>query len=250
MKWIMTIPIAAVITTLALCQNNSVVVKKNTDPHQHKSFAVLELFTSEGCSSCPSADRLLPVLAKEDSDIIVLSFHVDYWDNLGWKDAFSNASYTERQRQYAEQLHLESIYTPQLVINGRYELVGSNRQQAESIIQKVQEEAATAEIKITDTKKQDRNLTISCHLEGDIKNTQLLAALLQKHAERKIGAGENKGAILIHTNVVRSFIKNDAKPEMNVSLKIPSELKDGEWQLVLYLQKKSDLKITSAEVYP
>jgi hypothetical protein len=248
MKWKLIIPIIAVVTALSFCQSNSATIQKKSATHNSKAFAVLELFTSEGCSSCPSADKLLPVLAEEDSNIITLSFHVDYWDNLGWKDAFSDALFTERQRQYAEQFHLESIYTPQLVINGQYELVGSNKQKAESFIKKVQQESSTAEIKINDVKKQDQTLSISCHLEGDIKNAELLTALVQKHAERKIGGGENRGATLQHTNVVRSFIKNDAKSNMNFSMKIPTDLKDTEWQLVIYLQRKSDLKIISAKI--
>jgi hypothetical protein len=214
-----------------------------------RSFALLELFTSEGCSSCPSADRLLPEFINEDSNIIVLSFHVDYWDNLGWKDVFSNSSYTERQRQYAEQLHLESIYTPQLIINGLHEMVGSNRQKAESFIKRVQEEKPLSEIKINSVSEQEHQLEINCHIEGDIKNIKLLAALVQKHAERKIGAGENKGATLMHTNVVRSFAENNVAPEMHFKINIPSDLIDGEWKLILYTQRKSDLKITSAASY-
>src|SRR5258705_2813519 len=80
--------------------------------------AVLELFTSEGCSSCPPADNLLPELTKLDSGIIPLSFHVDYWNRLGWTDPFSNPDYSDRQRKYADHWRLESVYTPELVING------------------------------------------------------------------------------------------------------------------------------------
>src|SRR5262245_43259594 len=88
---------------------------------------ILELFTSEGCSSCPPADKLLPELTKLGSNIIPISFHVDYWNRLGWVDPFSSSNYSDRQRKYGEQFKLESIYTPQLVVNGEYELVGSNR---------------------------------------------------------------------------------------------------------------------------
>jgi hypothetical protein len=249
MKWGTTILIAVVITTLAFCQTNSTVVNKTIAQTQRKSFVVLELFTSEGCSSCPSADRLLPEFMKIDSNVIPLSFHVDYWDNLGWKDAFSNASYTERQKHYAEQLHLESIYTPQLIINGQYEMVGSDRQKAEGFIKKVQEEKPVAEIKIGSVKEEKQQLDISCRLEGNFKNSNLIAALVQKRAERKIGAGENKGALLTHTNVVRSFAENNTAPEMYFKMEIPPDLKDGEWKLILYTQTKTDLKITGATFY-
>lgn len=112
---------------------------KNISTNNYNGVSVIELFTSEGCSSCPSADRLLPQLAKLDSNIFALSFHVDYWNYLGWKDPFSSAVFSERQRQYARNLRLKTIYTPQLVINGKYELVGSNRIAAESKIRRKKE---------------------------------------------------------------------------------------------------------------
>ena len=91
-------------------------------------FAVVELFTSEGCSSCPPADELVARIQKENSDqpVYILSFHVDYWNNLGWKDPFSSAAYSKRQKEYANRLNLQSIYTPQVIVNGRTEFVGSD----------------------------------------------------------------------------------------------------------------------------
>src|SRR5580704_2729726 len=92
-----------------------------------KGFAVVELFTSEGCSSCPPADALIAAVQQEDKDlpVYILAFHVDYWDRLGWKDAFSEGACSDRQRQYAAWLNLNSVYTPQVVVNGRKEFVGS-----------------------------------------------------------------------------------------------------------------------------
>lgn len=98
------------------------------------NVAVVELFTSEGCSSCPPADKLLRTIQAESKDVYVLSYHVDYWDRLGWKDPFSQAAFTERQRDYAQQFNLESIYTPQVVINGVKEFVGSDEQRLRSIL--------------------------------------------------------------------------------------------------------------------
>src|ERR1700761_5494846 len=92
-----------------------------------KGFAVVELFTSEGCSSCPEADELIARVQQRDRDlpVYVLAYHVDYWDRLGWKDAFSDAAYTDRQKRYASWLKVTSIYTPQVVVNGQTEFVGS-----------------------------------------------------------------------------------------------------------------------------
>ena len=106
---------------------------KNTAPAALKqaknlSPSVVELFTSEGCSSCPSAEKLVAVAQNEFGDnTIVLSYHVDYWDRLGWKDSFSKRAYSDRQRQYAEHLNLQSVYTPQAIVNGKTEFVGSNK---------------------------------------------------------------------------------------------------------------------------
>src|SRR5450755_3698233 len=101
----------------------------------HKNVAVLELFTSQGCSSCPPADRLLGTYTLREN-VIVLSFHVDYWNNLGWKDPFSSKAFTERQYNYASAIHAE-VYTPQLVINGQSEMVGSNESKISAVIKKV-----------------------------------------------------------------------------------------------------------------
>ena len=90
------------------------------------SFAIIELFTSEGCSSCPAADKTVAKLAQEFAGkVYILGFHVDYWNYLGWKDAFSDSKYSERQKEYAAVFKLDGVYTPQVVVNGSRELIGS-----------------------------------------------------------------------------------------------------------------------------
>lgn len=212
------------------------------------SFAILELFTSEGCSSCPPADRLLPQLAASNSNIIPLSFHVDYWDRLGWRDPFSNSKFTDRQRLYASQFHLESIYTPQLIINGEYELVGSNRVTANTDINKALNKKPAVQITIDEVKREKDKLLVSCSLQGDLQQTEFQAALVQKHAEIKVNAGENSGAKLSHTNVVRSFLQERASEKMTLKLDIPKDLTDDNRQLILYTQQKKDLRITGVAV--
>src|ERR1700750_3357290 len=110
----------------------------------YRSFAVLELFTSEGCSSCPPADRLLPQLASADAKILPLSFHVDYWDRLGWKDPFSNAAFSERQRAYINTLKIDGAYTPQMIVNGVDECTGSDKAALGSKLNKALDVQASA----------------------------------------------------------------------------------------------------------
>jgi hypothetical protein len=131
MKTIKSLGLSACFMTilgLAACGQNNGSSKKDTAKISGKGFAVLELFTSEGCSSCPPADELLAKIQKEaqGKDIYLLAYHVDYWDRLGWKDVFSNADYSKRQEQYGRWFNSSQIYTPQLIVNGKAEFVGSN----------------------------------------------------------------------------------------------------------------------------
>lgn len=101
---------------------------KSNLENKGEGFAVVELFTSEGCSSCPPADELLADIQKETKgkNVFLLAFHVDYWDRLGWKDRFSKEQNTDRQRQYKQWLGLNVMYTPQFVINGSSEFAGNS----------------------------------------------------------------------------------------------------------------------------
>src|SRR6476659_11225578 len=160
MKWILGV----IFLGIAVFEVDKKINSGNKGHHlkrSYQSFAILELFTSEGCSSCPPADRLLPQLSSTNASIIPLSFHVDYWDRYGWKDPFSNAAFTGRQGEYAKQFKLESIYTPQLVINGAYELVGSNKASAEEDIRKSLKEKALLQLTLDNMKKENDKLSVS-----------------------------------------------------------------------------------------
>jgi len=249
MKWILSIAALATIVGFSFIHKTK-LEKKNISVNATKgSFALLELFTSEGCSSCPSADRLLPQLAAIDSNIITVSFHVDYWNDLGWEDKFSSSEFTNRQREYAQQLHLESIYTPQLVINGEYELVGSNRSTAEADIKTVLKEKVGVQLGFDEVKKDGGKIKIACHADGELKDQNIFIALVEKNAETNVRAGENRGLKLSHTNVVRSLTKKVAQQKMDLEISIPKDLADDNWQLVLLSQDKNSLKVTGAALY-
>lgn len=259
MRILFIIIIVASLIGLSFITKNKPVGKPNSINSLTGTYApvvILELFTSEGCSSCPPADDLLPELAKENANIIPLSFHVDYWNRLGWEDPFSNSEYSERQRAYGEQFHLESVYTPQLVVNGEFELVGSNRTGAESAIKKALQEKMLLQLSIEDVKIIGEKMYFTINTNGNIKNTNLLAAIVQKQAVMKVKAGENRGATLSHINVVRSLVKQAAGQKTAFELTIPKYLGNnngtGEkqaWEIIVYSQQQNDLKITGAVLY-
>ncbi|HUA57889.1 MAG TPA: DUF1223 domain-containing protein [Verrucomicrobiae bacterium] len=159
---------------------------------------LVELFTSEGCSSCPPADRLL---AELDPHAIVLGEHVDYWDRLGWRDRFSSAAFTERQENYGRKFRLESVYTPEMVVDGAAEFSGSdNRRAAEEIARASQRPKAKLRISRTSA-----GLEIS--VESAPRTADVYLALADKEATTQVGNGENKGRQLRHVSVARSLRK-------------------------------------------
>ncbi|MEP6951194.1 MAG: DUF1223 domain-containing protein, partial [Ginsengibacter sp.] len=169
----------------------------------NKSVAVLELFTSQGCSSCPAADRLLGSYTSKEN-VIALSFHVDYWDRLGWKDPFSSKTFTERQYNYASALRAE-VYTPQLVVNGQSEMIGSEESKISAAVNKILAQEPNANLSIKTAKPENGQVSINFITSGNTGNSILNIALVQKKATTEIKAGENGGATLTNYNVVRNF---------------------------------------------
>lgn len=212
--------------------------------------AVLELFTSEGCSSCPPADNLLPQLAMENDKIIPLSFHVDYWNYLGWADPFSSSMYSERQREYVQQFRLESAYTPQLIVNGEYEFAGSNRVKAEAAISNALKKNASVELEISGVVKNGNTIRLTVKATGETNNKNLEALLVQNKAETKVKAGENRGETLTHTNIVRSMASQTINKEANLfQLEIPKDIPGGGWKIVVIAKDNTELKVAGAAQY-
>ena len=209
-------------------------------------FAVLELFTSEGCSSCPPADEILRGVANQDN-VFALSFHVTYWNKLGWKDAFSQKMFDERQYAYGRLMKSSGVYTPQLVVNGSEEFVGSRKSQTEKSIEKALSQKAEASIILNKT-VENNALKIQYKLEGNYKNTILNIALVEKNIETKVLRGENEGRTLKHDNVVREFqtIQLNATGEGIISLNIPNDFKQKDSNIIAYLQNKDTWKIAAA----
>jgi len=217
-----------------------------------KGFAVVELFTSEGCSSCPPADALVAAVHKQDKDlpVYVLAFHVDYWDRLGWKDAFSNAAYSERQKEYAEWLHLSSIYTPQVVVNGQKEFVGSDAGALHQAINKGLSAAATAQLALSDVRMSGGKLSWQAHADamGGGSPLRLVVALVEHDASTRVMAGENGGKTLSHVQIVREFdrVSLNGKGDGAGRLDWPEGMKASDGEVIAFLQDSQSGKIVAA----
>jgi hypothetical protein len=209
-------------------------------------FAVVELFTSEGCSSCPSADALFAKLKKEYNGqaVYFLSYHVDYWNRLGWRDRFSDARFTAIQSEYDSKLG-SSVYTPQAVINGSSQMIGSNASALQQAIQKGLTSGNENKLNFS-AKFSANSVLVKYILSGNFSGQKLKIMLVQNQANTMVKAGENEGRKLDHVNIVRDILTiSNPKNAGEATLKLPAELKNQKLSIAAYLQK-DNLKITAA----
>lgn len=179
------------------------------------SAVLVELFTSEGCSTCPPADRLLTELDENQpvngAQVIALSEHVDYWNRLGWKDPFSSAQFTERQTDYSRTLRVEDIYTPQMIVDGRTEFVGNQRATAlEAIARAAQSPKASIAAAVKSSAANSITLSIQVSDVPDVSRgdrADVLLAITESGLMSNVARGENGGRRLTHSAVTRRMVK-------------------------------------------
>ncbi len=209
-------------------------------------FVVLELFTSQGCSSCPPADAVLAKYALQNNpNIIPLAFHVDYWNRLGWKDPFSKAQFSERQQNYANMMNAQGNYTPQLIINGKHELVGSRESEIKDI---VAEELAIKKQNTISIKKATLNnnqVNVEYDFDGAAQNTVINLALVKKEEFTSIKRGENKGLRQTSYNIVFDF-KTVSSASNGESFEFKKEWQSSDYIVVVYLQNNKTGKVLAA----
>ena len=222
--------------------------KVHTLPMNDKGFAVMELFTSQGCSSCPPADNLLGKYAAQNNDKqITLAFHVDYWNRLGWTDSFSTAAFSDRQRAYANMIDNSSVYTPQLIINGTKEFVGSDDSKIAVEVSKVLKEKPAVLISIDKTERKGNTILINYQLDKIVTHTTLQTALVQKQVFTNILKGENEGLKLTNYNVVRDFKTTNINNKIAITeLQLPAGYSEKDFAIVLYVQEAASGKIIGA----
>jgi hypothetical protein len=203
-----------------------------------KGFAVVELFTSEGCSSCPPADNLMASIENEigKKAIYILAYHVDYWDRLGWRDNFSQAAFTKRQKVYAELLHLNSVYTPQVVVNGRKEFIGSSKKALQDAIESSLLDSSAVTLDVKSTISNDK-LNIEYETNGSAGKVNFVGNLIQKSAQTEVKSGENAGRKLTHVQIVRKQVIESARSHKGeISIALPPDYHDHQWELICFLQ--------------
>jgi hypothetical protein len=200
---------------LALAANIAVVGAGQAEELHVRPKAVVELFTSQGCASCPPADALLTALAERD-DIVALAYHVDYWDYVGWKDTFAQEAYSDRQRAYAKSWGSSRIYTPQIVVNGAKAVVGSRRNE-------VQQAVGSASLPLTmDLTLNGDMLKITVPPKAELSDAVVWLVTYMERADVKIGSGENAGKSMVYTQVVTGRqVLGMWESEIGAELKLP-----------------------------
>lgn len=248
MKKIISIAVLIIPVFILVFCSGSVSV----DDHKTKTIAtsnnivVLELFTSQGCSSCPPADRLLGSYANRD-DIAALSFHVDYWNKLGWKDPFSDHLFSERQENYASSSGFD-VYTPQVIINGEKEMVGSEENKIAETIKQFQKQQASSKIIIDEIKSDNNKISVNYSLKGKFNNSVVNVALVQNKITTSIKAGENNGVTLTNYNVVMNFktINSFTAEKNTATVDMVSGIDKKDLSVILFLQDVTSHKIYAA----
>ena len=214
-----------------------------------KSPVLVELFTSEGCSSCPPADRVLSQLEKQPSnneaEIITLALHVDYWNYLGWKDEFSQKQFSERQSGYAERFKLDSIYTPQMVVDGQVQFVGSNLDNANKAINDAaKNQKATIEISKAADKLKIKIAGAPAH-----DDAYVWLAIAEDDLKTNVRRGENGGKTLEHVSVARemkllgTLASTDKTFQSETALQLNSAWKKENLKFVVFVQGKGSKRV-------
>ncbi len=215
------------------------------------SPVIVELFTSQGCSSCPAADALLARIAswsdERELPVYVLSMHVDYWNDLGWADPYSSPPFSNRQRRYAQALG-SRLYTPQMVVGGNAEFVGSRGKEAKAAIDAALETPATHQVMLSAKPGGDaRTIDVAYDARGKLEGQVLNLAAVQPAAANDVRRGENAGQRLSHVHVVRAFKTIPTNDRTgSVSLELPKELTTDQVEVVGYVQDAKSMAIGGA----
>jgi hypothetical protein len=242
-----------VLVAAILLQKPAYSARGNSSDHTGSGAPVLvELFTSEGCSTCPPADKLLAELDQRATfdgvPVIALGEHVDYWDRLGWKDRFSSAIFTERQEKFRSHFGIDEVYTPEMVVDGRVEFVGNDKSALKKALGREAKKAkpVTLSLKWNDSKKLDVTANDSGTHLADV-----ILAITESALTTSVARGENSGRVLHHAAVVRQFIRLGSLSDSKFHT-VALVDKDANWneknlKAVIFVQDDADGTILGAQ---
>ena len=255
---------AGILIRRAAASSKAKEPKQNVTRNGEKVPVLVELFTSEGCSSCPPADKVLTTLMEKQpvagAEIITLSEHVDYWNRLGWTDPYSTPSSTQRQYDYAELFGGDSVYTPQMVVDGKAQFVGSDLDKARDSIAKAAESAkASVHISRTNSMTGDKPADVSIQIRidnltaVDSRNAQVILAVTESNLTSNVTDGENAGHKLLHSSVVRNLtaigdVDKDGKKDFNATtlISIDKNWNKDNLRAIVFLQDKGTRQVLGA----
>ncbi|MEM7551393.1 MAG: DUF1223 domain-containing protein [Bacteroidota bacterium] len=258
MKNILVVLAIASLISLGFVLNNSKSDKSDNKIQFNETTeteypVIVELFTSQGCSSCPSADKVLKEIVDNTETngkpIYGLSFHVSYWNYLGWKDPYSKESFTDRQHTYGAFMRARSIYTPQMIVNGIDQFVGSSRSQAFHNIKKHLAIPKPDKVLISNVQIEDRKAIINFSIDSELEKSLINFALVERNLKNYVPRGENSGRELSHDNVVRNFETRGFSESGKVELDIPKDLVLANSSIVVYTQNPLNYTVLGAHKY-
>ncbi|MGB3865851.1 MAG: DUF1223 domain-containing protein [Xanthobacteraceae bacterium] len=199
--------------------------------------AVVELFTSQGCSSCPPADKLLGELARDPS-IVALTLPIDYWDYLGWKDTLADSRFSIRQKAYSRMRGDRDVYTPQMIVNGKRHLIGSDRAAIDAAMRETRGAAMSVPVSMTVSGKQLNVTVAAAPAEHAARQGEIWICAISRAVPIAIGRGENRGREVVYHNVVRNWLKVGDWLGQSASWSVPMEniARDGVDAAVVYVQ--------------
>ena len=217
---------------LGFCAIIAIIRPAHADPR-----AVVELFTSQGCSSCPPADKIIGELAK-DPDVIAMSMPIDYWDYLGWKDTLADARFSARQRAYSKARGDRDVYTPQVIINGSTQVIGSDRTSVENAINETRKnDVMSVPVTLSLSGKQI-NVSVAASKAPTVAHGEVWLCSISKAVPISIGRGENRGMEITYHNLVRNLLKVgdwNGSPE-SWTVPIENVLREGVDGAVVFVQ--------------
>ncbi len=220
------------------CQSSGspIISEARADELSGGGVAVVELFTSEGCSSCPPADAVLADLGRDAPSVYALEFHVDYWDALGWRDPFASADYANRQRQYARSFGTSSLYTPQMIVGGTDGFTGSDRDRARASVARALARGGQMGVSLGVHTPVGDAVSVDVDCAAAPPGSVISVALVQRDATTDVRAGENAGRSLRHTSIVRAFATAPAGPS-TLTLRLPPSVPRQALEVVGFVQR-------------